>query len=87
MIVAFNWKIDPWVVMCNFERGLHNTVSQQFDQRGLYTKWISFPLETSKMKNIAIPEKQVSTAIEKYVIDNLMIIQKLGKVSHVSFSL
>ena len=73
--VASNWKLDPFSVTCNFEKGLHNAIRGQFVGSILNGCLFHWKQEIRrKMIFLKINAKQIKLAMSKNVLDILTIL-------------
>ena len=75
VIVCSGWRLEPFLVTCDFEKTLHNAVTGQF--KGTKLNGCLFHWKQAirrKMIALKIESEQISMAMTKFVLDCLTVI-------------
>ena len=75
VIVCSGWRLEPFLVTCDFEKTLHNAVTGQF--KGTKLNGCLFHWKQAirrKMIALKIDQEQISMAMTTYVLDVLTVI-------------
>ena len=77
VIVTSGWKMDPFSVTCDFEKGLINAVKQQFMDSVINSCHFYWKQALHrKMLELKINNDSISMATRKHVIDVLTVIPR-----------